>query len=96
MKQFPKGNDPFQIVSRICEEAGELAQATNHKEGIADKILRHGLPEEGKVSGEAMDLIQNVLALLVYYDLLDEFNERLVLKHDWMVKEIESNIDRLN
>lgn len=32
-KRFSDGNQPFQIITRLCEEAGELAQVVNHFEG---------------------------------------------------------------
>jgi NTP pyrophosphatase (non-canonical NTP hydrolase) len=32
-KRFPDGNQPFQIITCLCEEAGELAQVVNHFEG---------------------------------------------------------------
>jgi len=87
MEKFPKGNEPFQIISRLCEEAGELAQATNHREGVGAKLERHGLPEKDKIAGEAIDTIQNVLALLIYYNILDEFNRKIDGILDWMDKE---------
>lgn len=30
--RFPNGNDPFQIMPRLLEEGGELAQLVNHFE----------------------------------------------------------------
>ena len=37
-KKYPEGNTPFQIITRLCEEAGELASAVNHFEGSGAKV----------------------------------------------------------
>lgn len=31
--RYPEGNTPFEIMTRLCEEAGELASAVSHFEG---------------------------------------------------------------
>ena len=33
-KRFPEGVEPFQIVTRILEECGEVASEVNHWENI--------------------------------------------------------------
>jgi NTP pyrophosphatase (non-canonical NTP hydrolase) len=76
MKQFPEGNEIFQILARILEEAGELAQAVNHREGVGSKKEKNGLGHEKQIAGEAVDLIENVIALLIYYDFLQLFDSR--------------------
>ena len=43
--KFPDGNDPFQIMTRLCEEAGELAQAVIHIERGGAKVEKYGLPD---------------------------------------------------
>ena len=35
-RRFPNGNDPFQIMTRLLEESGELAQMVNSTTGVAD------------------------------------------------------------
>lgn len=43
--RFPGGDEPFSIVTRLCEEAGELASAVNHFEGTGVKMSKHGSPD---------------------------------------------------
>ena len=43
--KFPDGNAPFQIMTRLCEEAGELAQALNYIERSGVKVEKYGLPD---------------------------------------------------
>ena len=31
--RYPEGTTPFAIVTRLCEESGELAKEVNHLEG---------------------------------------------------------------
>lgn len=53
-RRWASGNTPFQIVTRLCEEAGEIAAAVNHFEGAGVKRQKHGEPDRkalAKVSG---------------------------------------------
>ena len=37
-RQFPAGNEPYQIVTRILEECGEVAAEVNHFEKSGVKV----------------------------------------------------------
>ena len=49
-KKYPEGNEPYQIITRLCEEAGELAKVVNHMEGSGIKETKHGQPKKSGVS----------------------------------------------
>lgn len=38
--KFPAGNQPFQLVTRLLEECGKLAEGLNHFEGSGTKRER--------------------------------------------------------
>jgi NTP pyrophosphatase (non-canonical NTP hydrolase) len=39
-RRYPQGNDPFQIMTRLLEESGELAQMINHFERTGIKVRK--------------------------------------------------------
>ena len=43
--RFPDGHDPFQIMTRLLEECGELVQQVNHFQDSGVKRERHGRPD---------------------------------------------------
>ncbi len=40
-RRFPDGNHPFQVMARLLEEGGKLAQRVNHFEGAGIKLEKH-------------------------------------------------------
>ena len=44
--RFPGGDNPCQIIARLCEEAGQLAQVVNYFEGTGIKVQKSGLPDQ--------------------------------------------------
>jgi NTP pyrophosphatase (non-canonical NTP hydrolase) len=74
-KKFPAGSGPFQIVTRLCEEAGELASEVNHFEDMGMKREKHGLPDKSSLAKEAMDVMRAALSIVVYYDAEQELRE---------------------
>lgn len=75
--KFPSGRAPFRIVTRLCEEAGELASEVNRMEGAGRKREKHGPPDPGALAREAQDVMRCVVALLAHYDLFDAFEGSL-------------------
>lgn len=79
-KKYPKGNDPFQIITRLCEEAGELAKEVNHFEGSGSKIKKYGPPDKNKLAKEVQDVLRSALQTAMHYDiekeLLNSIDER--------------------
>ncbi len=84
-RRFPDGNEPFQIITRLCEEAGELAKEVNHFEGTGVKMQKHGAPDRAKLAKEVQDVIQAALGIARYYGIeddlklsIDEVYEKLI------------------
>jgi NTP pyrophosphatase (non-canonical NTP hydrolase) len=77
-KKYPEGEDPFRIVTRLCEESGELASEINRMESIGSKIKKRGPPDRLELAKEVQDVIRCALAVVIHYDLLKEFDESLV------------------
>jgi NTP pyrophosphatase (non-canonical NTP hydrolase) len=51
-RKFPHGNNPYQIMTRLLEEAGELAQQVNHFENSGVKRDKHGEPDRARMAQE--------------------------------------------
>ncbi|NJK43176.1 MAG: hypothetical protein HC933_01940 [Pleurocapsa sp. SU_196_0] len=71
------GREPFQIVTRLLEECGELAQEVNHFEGGETKLQKHGTPSKEKFAKEVMDVLRLVFQVVAYYKLEPELNETI-------------------
>ena len=76
-QKYPQGNTPFQIVTRLCEEAGELASAVNHFEATGAKRLKHGLPDRKALAQEVQDVIRTALSIARYYDVEQELRDSI-------------------
>lgn len=70
--KFPDGNGPFQIMTRLCEEAGELAQAVNHVERSGIKVEKYGPPDLAHLADEVHHVLRAALAVAVHYGIVDE------------------------
>ena len=70
--RFPEGNEPFKIITRLCEEAGELASEINHFERIGVKIQKHGEPDRQHLAKEVQDVMRAALAIARYYHIEQE------------------------
>ncbi len=67
--RFPDGNEPFQIMTRLLEEAGELAEQVNHFEGKGVKRAKHGKPDKAKLAKEVQDVLRAALHIAMYYGI---------------------------
>ena len=56
--RFPEGNEPFQIVTRLLEECGEVAKEVNHWEDSGIKKQKYGEPKKEKLSNELRQALQ--------------------------------------
>jgi NTP pyrophosphatase (non-canonical NTP hydrolase) len=70
--KFPDGDDPFQIMTRLCEEAGELAQAVNHAERSGIKVEKYGPPDLTHLADEVHHVLRAALAVATHYNIVDE------------------------
>lgn len=71
-RRFPDGNDPFQIMTRLLEESGELAQMVNHFEGMGVKREKYGTPDKSKLAKEVKDILRCGLQIAIHYGIEQE------------------------
>ena len=76
-RKFPKGNTPFQIMTRLLEECGELAQQVNHFEGSGVKRLKHGEPDRTKLAQEVKGVLLASFQIVDYYDIQSELESSI-------------------
>ena len=70
--RFAGGHDPFQIVTRLVEECGEVAAEVNHLEGMGVKARKLGPPDRNKLAKELSQVIGAALQLSIHYGLQAE------------------------
>ena len=90
--RFPDGNDPFQMMTRLLEEGGELAQMVNHFEGTGIKREKYGPPDKAKLAKEVMDLLRCALQIAIFYGIEDELEGKIndsfeKMKTDGLIRE---------
>jgi NTP pyrophosphatase (non-canonical NTP hydrolase) len=76
-RRFPEGDTPFRIMSRLCEEAGELAKAVNHFEGTGIKRQKYGEPDRIVLAKEVQDVIRTAMCVVRYYGVEDELKRSI-------------------
>jgi NTP pyrophosphatase (non-canonical NTP hydrolase) len=81
MKRFPDGNDPFQMVTRLAEECGELAAQVNHFENGGVKRQKMGQPDTIKLAKEVQDVLRCALTLAVHYGIEAELAASIELSY---------------
>ena len=86
-RRFPDGDHPFQIMTRLLEEAGELAQMVNHFEGAGIKWEKYGPPDPAKLAKEAQDVIRCALQVVLYYGVEADLEARLEQSYQQLMKE---------
>jgi NTP pyrophosphatase (non-canonical NTP hydrolase) len=76
-RRFPDGNDPFQMMTRLLEEGGELAQMVNHFEGTGIKREKYGAPDKARLAKEVMDLLRCTLQMAIFCGVEDELEQKI-------------------
>lgn len=76
-RRFPNGNDPFQIMTRLLEESGELAKDVNHFEDSGIKREKYGPPDKNHLAKEVMDVLRCALQVAVYYEVETELEAHI-------------------
>ena len=71
-RRFADGNSPFQVMTRLLEEGGELAAEVNHFEGMGVKREKHGEPDKAHLAREVAQVIACALQLAMYYHVEGE------------------------
>ena len=75
--RFPNGNEPFQIVTRILEECGEVASEVNHFERSGIKAQKHGDPSRVHMADEIKQAMNALVQLVQYYGIEREFEQSI-------------------
>jgi len=86
-RRFPEGNNPFQMMTRLLEEGGELAQMVNHFEGTGIKREKYDEPDKSKLAKEVMDLLRCALQIAIYYGIEEEIETKINESYEKMKKE---------
>lgn len=71
-ERYPKGNEPFQIVTRLAEECGEVASEVNLWEDSGIKRQKRGEPTKENMAGEIKNVLSCVMQLAIYYHVENE------------------------
>jgi len=71
-RRFPGGDDPFQIMTCLLEEGGELAQQVNHFEDTGIKREKYGPPDRVKLATEVKGVLINALRVAQHYGIEEE------------------------
>lgn len=79
--RFPDGNSPFAIVTRLLEEAGEVATVINHLERVGAKVAKRGAPDPTELAYEIEDLVHTALSLARYYGVESVVDEAIARTH---------------
>ena len=87
MKRFPNGNDPFQMVTRLAEECGELAAQVNHFEASGVKRQKLGEPDTIRLAKEVQDVLRCALTLAVHYGIEAELADSIGQSHQKLLAE---------
>ena len=74
-KRFPKGVEPFQMVTCLLEECGEVAAEINHWEDSGVKRQKRGEPSKEKLAKELQQAIVALFRIAVYYSVENELDE---------------------
>ena len=82
-KKYPTGNTPFQIVARLTEEVGELAQAVNHCERTGIKVEKYGPPDRARLATEVHHVLRAALGVARYYGIEGELKDSIDTSHRW-------------
>jgi NTP pyrophosphatase (non-canonical NTP hydrolase) len=86
-KRFPKGKDPFKIITRLVEECGELAAEVNHFENEGIKRDKRGESDKKKLAKEIQDVLRCIFQLVTFYDVEEELDESIQVYYERVKKE---------
>ena len=71
-KRFPKGVEPFQMVTRLLEECGEVASEVNLWEDSGIKRQKHGEPKKENLANELRQAMVELFKIADYYHVEKE------------------------
>ena len=68
----PNEHSPFRMMTRLLEEAGELAEQVHIFEGSGAKPKKHGKPDPKKMAKEIQDVIGCALQVAKHYEIMSD------------------------
>ena len=86
-RRFPEGDDPFQMMTRLLEECGELAQQVNHFESSGVKREKHGEPDKAALAKEVKNVLTRTLRVAQYYGVEKELEDSIEWSYRWLKEE---------
>ena len=86
-RRFPDSDDPFQMMTRLLEECGELAQQVNHFEGSGVKREKHGEPDRAQLAQEIRDVLKCVAQVMDHYGVEEEVAASIELYYQSLKRE---------
>ncbi len=85
-RRFPRGDDPFQMMTRLLEECGELAQQVNHFEDTGVKREKHGQPDKADMANEVKAVLCCALRVAQYYGIEAELQASI----EWSYRRLKA------
>jgi NTP pyrophosphatase (non-canonical NTP hydrolase) len=86
-RRFPAGDEPFQMMTRLLEECGELAQQVNHFERTGVKVNKYCEPDRTKLAKEVHDCLICVLQVARHYGIEKEVEQSLQSAYQRLLSE---------
>lgn len=86
-RRFPAGNTPYQIMTRLLEECGELAQQVNHFEDAGVKRAKYGEPAPAHMAKEIKDVLRAALQIAIYYGIEAEVEAALAQSYAALIND---------
>lgn len=69
--------NPYEIITRLTEECGELAKEVNHFEGNGIKNKKHGKPDKMKMAKEVQDVMRCAIQIAKHYGIEKEVEKSI-------------------
>ena len=85
--RFPDGIDPFQMVTRLLEECGEVAAEVNLWEDCGIKRQKRGEPKKEDIAGEIKQALHALMQIAVYYEVENELEDSINKTLEYLEKE---------
>ena len=76
-KRYPNGVEPFQMVTRLLEECGEVASEVNLFEDSGIKRLKRGEPSKDSLAAEIKQALVALMQIAVYYSVQEELEKSI-------------------
>ncbi len=76
-KLYPSGVEPFQMVTRLLEECGEVASEVNHFEDSGIKRMKNGEPSKEALANEIKQAMIALMQITVYYSVQEELENSI-------------------